>query len=78
MPPLPKPHAITFQAHPEYSSRDGLTITFTNILRALGEKRVLPQSDHVEAEADTTDKFPQLQQESIRLFVTVCNILGWF
>ena len=78
LPPLPKPHAFTFQAHPEYSSQDGLAITFTNVLRALEEKRVLPQSDLAEAEADTTDKFPQLQQESIRLFVTVCNILGWF
>ena len=78
LPPLPKPHCITFQAHPEYSSQDGLTITFTNILRALEEKRVLPQADLAEAEADTTDKFPELQQESIRLFVTVCNILGWF
>eukprot|EP00563_Minutocellus_polymorphus_P005326 CAMPEP_0181044378 /NCGR_PEP_ID=MMETSP1070-20121207/13233_1 /TAXON_ID=265543 /ORGANISM="Minutocellus polymorphus, Strain NH13" /LENGTH=349 /DNA_ID=CAMNT_0023122817 /DNA_START=76 /DNA_END=1122 /DNA_ORIENTATION=- len=77
LPSLPQPHAFTFQAHPEYSSQDGLTVTFTNILTALEERKALPPSDLAEAKTDTTDNFPELQQESISLFVTVCKILGW-
>ena len=75
---LPRPHAFTFQAHPEYSSKDGLNITFTNILTALGERNALPQSDLTEAKTDTTNVFPKLQEESIRLMVSVGKTLGWF
>lgn len=75
---LPRPHAFTFQAHPEYSSKDGLNITFTNILAALGERNALPKSDLTEAQVDTTNIFPKLQEESIGLTVTVGKSLGWF
>ena len=75
---LPRPHAFTFQAHPEYSSKDGLNITFTNILTALGDRNALPRSALIEAKTDTTNAFPELQEESIGLMVTVGKILGWF
>ena len=75
---LPRPHAFTFQAHPEYSSKDGLNITFTNILTTLGERNALRQSDLTEAKTDTTNAFSKLQEESIRLMVTVGKTLGWF
>jgi GMP synthase-like glutamine amidotransferase len=75
---LPRPHAFTFQAHPEYSSKDGLSITFTNILTALGERNALPQSHLTEAKVDTTNAFPELQKESIDLMVTVGKTLRWF
>ena len=75
---LPKPHAITFQAHPEYSCEDGLVITFANILTALGERKALPESELSEELKDTRKQFPILQKHSIRLMVDVGRTFGWF
>jgi len=75
---FPVPHAFTFQAHPEYSCEDGLEITFTNILTALGERNALPESELSDELRDTRKQFPALRKQSIGLMVNVGRSLGWF
>lgn len=75
---MPKPYAFTFQAHPEYSSPDGLEITFTNIIRAMEERRWMPLSELEDALSDTRLNFHSWKNVSINTIVKVGRILEWF
>lgn len=75
---MTKPYALTFQAHPEYSSYDGLEITFTNIMKAMEERKWLPVSEVEDAMKDTKLHFEELKKISISMIVQVGRIFGWF
>jgi len=75
-----QPHAITFQAHPEYTANQSLGIdqTFCSILTALGDRGVVPDSVLEKARQDANDNFLSLERTSLDMIVAVGQAFGWY
>ena len=79
-PPLPKPYAITFQAHPEYaSSMDlGLHRTLGLIMDVMVKKELLESHARQSLGEDALKMYNRVKDDSLNTIVSVGRLLGWF
>jgi GMP synthase-like glutamine amidotransferase len=75
---MPKPYAFTFQAHPEYCSNEGMNVTFTNVVKAMGKRNPDLQPEFENALKDTKSHHSKMKEESVGVMVCVGRLLGWF
>lgn len=75
---MPKPYAFTFQAHPEYYSNDGMNVTFTNVVKAMGKRNPILQPEFENSLTDTKRHHSKMKEESVSIMVSVGRLLGWF
>ena len=74
------PIAITFQAHPEYSSSRslGLVRTLNETMHAMNERQDISDEQLHQAKRDAEEEFDSVQRHSVESMVTVGRLLGWF
>jgi GMP synthase-like glutamine amidotransferase len=77
---LPKPYAVTFQAHPEFAStRDlGMYRTLELILDAMQGRGDLTREHRLKAGKDAQEHFEEVQKDSVNVMASVGSLLGWF
>ena len=77
---LPRPFAISFQAHPEYatSRKLGLERTLQACINAMNERGAIDTKTKDQAGKDATDNFDQVQKDSVHVMVHVGRWLDWF
>ena len=75
-----KPIAVTFQAHPEYSSSKslGLVRTLYEIMDAMNQRQDISDEELHQAKRDAEEEFESVQRHSVESMVTAGRLLGWF
>jgi GMP synthase-like glutamine amidotransferase len=76
--PLPKPYAVTFQAHPEYASSRSLGMhqTFDQVLDSMERRGDL--KGRLSAGQDAQEHFETVQKHSVHVMLSAGRSLGWF
>lgn len=76
----PKPFAISFQAHPEYSTSLslGLEKTLLRTMQAMKDHGKVNEDRLAQATVDVKNEFENVQRASVQATVKVCQLLGWF
>ena len=75
-----RPYAISFQAHPEYASSWELGVHHTFHRCCAAMEQTHPHLTQWKNDATTTaaSQFDTVQEDSVRVIVAACQLLGWF
>jgi GMP synthase-like glutamine amidotransferase len=76
---IPKPIAITFQAHPEYASPElGFDRTLSKSLDDMEDRGALSAEDRRLTWQDAKENYTEVERQSINLMISAGRQLGWF
>lgn len=73
-----RPIAITFQAHPEYGSQNGMEGTLYPTVQAMEERGDITSDQAQQAKDDAKLRLEAVESESVSVMITVGRLLGWF
>ncbi len=77
---LPKPYAVSFQAHPEYATSIllGVERTLYECMEAMQSRGAIDGDFRQSAGQDAAETFERVQSVSLSAIVAVCRAFGWF